>query len=333
MIVVAVLIAFFATSIVQTTDEVIQIPIFAGRGVEQETFLHAVGAIDHRLGLVTRITPAHDHVVVVDGGGFRACTADWAVLQRYTRRLFGVQVEHKHLDRAVLTLVDTIALVANHITVVVDPNSPAVLQLGIILARLAFGQWYGQGAAYFAVGQIQRPVCRQIAAIQVVAANFTGGGVTHTVQTAIDVGDPEGRRRLDHFVTATGILVGLDQLVEGACAVEQPEAGLGVEARAVAVVAILAVVTGEAPVVGLGIDGDVLAGGSGAGHQVLAVIQLFDAGRHAQAVGAGAILEADGVALLDDGKCGAQLAIHLVAHASACYVTQSGNQTISFVAD
>ena len=73
VIVLAVLGTLLVAGVILATDEIVQIPA-VGRGgrVQQEGFLHAVGAIDHWLGLMAGVAPADHHVVLVDGGRFRA---------------------------------------------------------------------------------------------------------------------------------------------------------------------------------------------------------------------------------------------------------------------
>ncbi|MNE81209.1 hypothetical protein D3C80_1778390 [compost metagenome] len=72
----------------------------------------------------------------------------------------------------------------------------------------------------------------------------------------------------------------------------------------------------------------VLAAGGCPCHQVLTVVQLLDAGRDAQAVGAGGIFQLDRVAVIDDGKGGAQLAVHLVTRAIGRGIPQGRYQAI-----
>ena len=107
---------------------------------------------------------------------------------------------------------------------------------------------------------------------------------------------------------------GLHQLVEPARAVEQPETRLGIDPGAVAEVTVLAVIARlETPLVEITAHlVAILVAGRGTGHQIPTVVQLLDGSGYAQAVGAGRILKLDRVAVIDHGKGGAQLAIHLV---------------------
>ncbi|MNE40099.1 hypothetical protein D3C80_1340880 [compost metagenome] len=208
------------------------------------------------------------------------------------------------------------------------------MQHAIILARLTVGQRNDLSRAYAASIEIQRPVAGQVAAIQITRSHFTGGAIAHPIQGALEFGGAQCRGSLQHLVALTAIVAGLHQLVEATRTIEQPETGLGIEARAVTEIAVLIVIASEAPVVEVtAYVMAIFATGGGSRHQVLTVVQLLDAGRDAYRVGAGGILKLNRSTVIDDGKGGAQLAVHLVTNPICRCITQGSHQAVGLSAD
>ncbi|MNF67294.1 hypothetical protein D3C84_491030 [compost metagenome] len=67
VIIEAILLAYLGALVIQPTDEIVDVPVITGHSIEQECLVQTIGtAIDDVVILVTRITPTHDHIVIVD---------------------------------------------------------------------------------------------------------------------------------------------------------------------------------------------------------------------------------------------------------------------------